>query len=137
MKADWNGGSMKKKILLGAMCVIMGIYAGENSAYAQYANDESIYAEWYDEESGKYKYPITPKSDEWKEFTTHQQMIDACTIPEALLEQLSTEELYELVMDSLILDIYCFNTKTEGFEVVKQRFNGLQELLQRKDVSEF
>ena len=38
-------------------------------------------------------YPINTDSKEWKNFQTHDEMINACKVDSGLLEKLSTEDL--------------------------------------------
>ena len=90
------------------------------------ANAQQKTAHWY--------YPILPGSEEWSRFTTHSQMLEACQIPKDVLEQLSTEELVFICIDyPLQTDFYAYNNLLEGVNKVASRFNGLQELLNRKD----
>ncbi|SCK00059.1 Uncharacterised protein [uncultured Eubacterium sp.] len=90
--------------------------------------------DWFDPSNGKYMFPITPDSPEWKNFQTHNEMVEACTIPEDLLKSISTKDLIQLVLDYPLLNEFrCFNSYEEGLEVLKTNFNGLQELLRRKD----
>ncbi len=59
-----------------------------------------------------YDFPVKPGSEQWAAFTTGQQMVDACQIPEDVLSQLSTEALAETCMNyPLYSNIYLPITK--------------------------
>lgn len=80
------------------------------------------------------EYPITSDSVQWKKFTTHKQMVEACTIPDEIIEKLSTQELIGMIMDyPLLCDLYYYDTYEQGLYTLVSQFNGLRELLRRKD----
>ena len=92
-----------------------------NSAQAASANDA-------------YDYPIKPGTEEWKAFKSHDDMLKACQIPKSTLKSMSTKGLVETVLEyPLFGDIMAYNSIQQGFEAVASRFNGLSELLNRKD----
>lgn len=81
-----------------------------------------------------YDYPIKPGTEEWKAFTTHDEMLKACQIPENILKNMSTAGLVETVLNyPLYGDIRAYDSLQMGFDHVSARFNGLKELLNRKD----
>jgi len=84
--------------------------------------------------SDAYEYPIKPGTEEWKVFETHDDMLKACQIPESTLKSMSTKGLIETVLEyPLYGDIMAYNSIQQGFEAVASRFDGLSELLNRKD----
>lgn len=84
----------------------------------------------------KYNFPIRPGSETWKKFTTHEQMLEATKIPPAVLSNLTTAALVETCFEyPLLSDMAAFNSLQQGLEAVASRFNGLQELLTRRDAS--
>ena len=84
--------------------------------------------------SEAYDYPIKPGTDAWKAFTTHDEMLKACQIPDDILENMSTKALVESVLDyPLYGDMMVYDSIQQGFEAVASRFNGLSELLNRKE----
>lgn len=86
------------------------------------------------QESKDWNYPIVPGMKEWKEFRSHQEMIDACEIPREVLLSIKTERLVQLCLDyPLLFDIYAFNKISNGFNAFYYQFNGIQELVQRQD----
>jgi hypothetical protein len=81
-----------------------------------------------------YDFPIKPRTDEWKAFTTHEEMVKACQIPTSVLRQLYTDGLIETVLSyPLINDVWAYNTPQQGISAAIGQFNGLQELLNRHD----
>ena len=81
-----------------------------------------------------WNYPVRPGMPEWRQFTTGQQMWEACQIPQNILEKLSTEELAEICMDfPLFLDFIYSNDERWGISFTIENFNGLKELGKRKD----
>lgn len=79
-------------------------------------------------------YPIVPGSNEWKEFQSHQEMVDACQIPENVLASIDTESLVHLCLNyPLLFDIYAYNQVSDGFDAFYNQFNGIQELLRRQN----
>jgi len=84
--------------------------------------------------SDAYDYPIKPGTDGWKAFTTHDEMLEACQIPEDILKNMSTKALVETVLEyPLYGDMRAYDSMQQGFEAVASQFNGLPELLNRKD----
>lgn len=81
-----------------------------------------------------YDFPVKPGSEQWAAFTTGQQMVDACQIPEDVLSQLSTEALAETCMNyPLYFEYLSSNNERTGIAYLISSFNGLQELSKRAD----
>lgn len=81
-----------------------------------------------------YIYPVTPEDAEWSDLGTIEEKIEACEIPQSILENLTTEALVRTVLDyPLIVYIYAYDTTQKGYDKVKSYFNGLQELESRVD----
>jgi len=86
------------------------------------------------EDSDAYDFPIKPGTPEWKALTTHEQMREVLQVPEDILKDMSTKALVQTCLNyPLYGDIWACNSLQEGFEGVTAGFNGLQELLKRKD----
>jgi hypothetical protein len=84
--------------------------------------------------SDAYDFPIKPGTDAWRAFNSHQEMLNACQIPESILQNMSTSGLVETVMNyPLLSDMLAFDNIQEGFNSVASSFNGLSTLLQRND----
>lgn len=84
--------------------------------------------------NGKYQYPVTPYDKEWGNYMLSSERNAACQIPQKILDELSTEELLELVLDCpLIISMSLHDTIVEGVKILAQEFNGMHELLSRED----
>ena len=93
---------------------------------------------WYESEktTDSYKFPITPTKtpEKWKEFQTHQEMLDACQIPDEILKNMTTEGLIETCLSYPMMgDMMLSNSTYQGFIRQVETFNGLKELLNRED----
>lgn len=83
-----------------------------------------------------YIYPVTPEKKEWKNLKTHEEKVAACQIPEDILNSLTTEALIETVKNyPLAVDMYAYNSVQEGYQVLKEQFNGIKELSSRIESS--
>lgn len=81
-----------------------------------------------------YTYPVVPGTEAWRQLDGHVEMLEACQIPEDILESLTTQALVETVLNyPLLIDMLAYNTTEAGYEAVYRNFNGLQELQERKD----
>jgi hypothetical protein len=81
-----------------------------------------------------YDYPIKPGTDEWKALGSHDEMLQACQIPESILKDMSTAGLVETVLNyPLLLDYMAYDSRQYGLDMVVSHFNGLQELFNRED----
>ena len=64
-----------------------------------------------------YEYPITPDSPQWRNFTQTSQMIEACQVPEDIVENMTTEALLETVLDyPLMVNVLVQNTPEIGYK---------------------
>jgi len=79
-------------------------------------------------------YPVKPGTEEWRQFTTGRQMVEACQIPQNILEALSTKDLAVICFNyPLFLNFSAYNDERKGISNMIERFNGLKELSKRKD----
>lgn len=86
-------------------------------------------------QSLKWNYPVLPGSPEWSTFN-YQEKVKSCEIPSDILSSLSTSELFDVCMNfPLLHDAFFFNTLDEGVSKLLERFNGLNELINRADCS--
>lgn len=73
----------------------------------------------------------------WNTFTSFEQMMEACQIPESILNKLPTDTLVALCMNHpLAGNFILYNNPIEGAKSVMDRFNGFQELKKRSDAPE-
>lgn len=98
-------------------------------------NASNVSQEVYNQ--GVYEFPITPESEEWKDFSSKTEMLEVCQIPEEILHNISTPDLVETVLNyPFINDFYCFNSEELAYKRIYEDFNGMRELLSRGDVTE-
>ncbi len=84
--------------------------------------------------NGKYQYPVTPYDKEWGSYGKKEERYVACQIPQKILDELSTEELLELVLDCpLTVNMYLYDGIKDGVKKMAQYLNGMDELLGRED----
>ena len=115
-----------KKIftLLLALLFTMGISIGANAVNA--IETDSL-------TKVPFEYKITPKSPEWKTFTT-VELKEKLNISLVEVENMDTETLLNVVLDYPFLgDIYAFDTSTIALNFLADQFNGLKVLLKRED----
>jgi hypothetical protein len=83
-------------------------------------------------------YPVKPGTTAWEALFTHDEMLEACRIPDEVLKSVTTEELVEICLNyPLKLDFYVYNSLQDGLKNVSTQFNGLQELFSRKDNAQY
>ena len=88
--------------------------------------------DWQDGQG--YEYPVTPVDKEWGEFSSHQEMLDHCQLPEECVKAMTTEQLFDTVLKyPLLIDILFYDDVISGISEVAKQFNGLDELLKRED----
>lgn len=93
-------------------------------------NSNAVEEEYSIEE--KYVFPVVPNTDEWKAFTTLAEKIEATQIPEDILSRLTDEALIETILDyPLAINMFVYNTHSDGYNQVRTQFNGLPELENR------
>ena len=112
---------MKKVLLVMSMVVLfsMGI---------------SVYAETDD--MGAYQFPVIPGTDEWKELSTHDEMMEVCMIPDKFISDASTEALLKSVLENpMMMDFIYFDDPKEAYQTMKS-VSGLRPLLNRDNCLE-
>lgn len=113
-----------KKMFVVTLFVMIGLSIG-TPVFAE--NNEHDYS--IDE---AYTYPIIPETSEWNALETINDKLEACQIPEAILSELTTPALIESVANyPLSVNLYAYNNLEEGYNKVKEQFNGLAELERR------
>lgn len=81
-----------------------------------------------------FPYPVRPGSEEWKKFTSHQQMVDAVTVPEKILGNMCTRGLvYTCVYCPLFMNLMVCNHIPLCYEMLKDQINSYDELAKRED----
>jgi hypothetical protein len=83
-----------------------------------------------------YKYPIRPRSEEWKAFTSSEQMVEATQIPYSILEPMSTIGVFESCVENpLNVELYIIEEPQGYYDSFKKTFNVCKELIKRDDVA--
>jgi len=84
----------------------------------------------------QYNFPVRPGMSEWAQFTTGQQMIDACQVPDNVLNEMSTNGLIETCLDYPLLNhMLAFTSVQFGTERQMENFNGFGKLIQKCDAA--
>jgi hypothetical protein len=82
----------------------------------------------------EYIYPIQPGTPEWAALTSYDEMLDACKLPDPLLQNISTWGLFATCINyPLYGDYSAFNHQATWINDLSHRFNGLSELFSRAD----
>ncbi len=132
---------MNKKVVT-LFCVILLIMGRVYISYAL-GNDEIIKNEkiittntdWIID--GEIVYPLTPSDEEWKKLFTETERVEACQIPDEIIDKLSSEELMNAVVEyPLMGTLYIYSDMQTGFNILIKNCNALRELLLRDDCIE-
>lgn len=115
------------------LCLLLSVITTLLVPSFAFANEVTSFQSW-EKALAEGTYPVSVEDAEWKSFETHQEMLDACQIPDKLLSQLDTGELLELVLEyPLLIDFYAFDNLEEGLNKMTSCYNGLIELVDRDD----
>lgn len=83
---------------------------------------------------GVYDYPTKPGTKEWYELKTEEERFAVLQIPDDLLKSMSTENLIITCINFPAFGHFtAYNNPQQGMNYLIESFNGLQELLNRKD----
>jgi hypothetical protein len=83
-------------------------------------------------------YPVKPGTPEWLKFTSMDEMYKGTQISENILKKLDTESLVQIVLNYPALPVLLlFNSPQDGFDNLYSNFNGIRELIDRKDAGQF
>jgi hypothetical protein len=81
-----------------------------------------------------YTFPVRPGMKEWKKLPDHGEMLAAVQIPNDKLKRMTTRALVETCLDyPMYGEITVYNSWQEGLEALISGFNGLRELMRRRD----
>jgi hypothetical protein len=81
-----------------------------------------------------YDFPVKPGSPQWQSFKSTEEMYAACQIPANVLAKLSTPALIQTCLQYPAWTTLLIHTTPQlGFDEWKRNFNGIAELLKRKD----
>lgn len=81
-----------------------------------------------------YEYPITPESDEWKDYST-DELRDMLQL-NGKEKEFNTKDLLSVVLEyPYIGSVIAFETEDAAIKSLRSKFDGLEELLKRNDVT--
>jgi hypothetical protein len=81
-----------------------------------------------------YNYPLRPGMPQWRNLRSQAQKLAALQVPDSVLGRMSTEALINTCLDYPFLFLYtAYSDSLGGMAHVIAGFNGLQELIRRKD----
>lgn len=81
-----------------------------------------------------YIFPVPVESQTWKDMESRSERLATCSIPEAVIAQMSTRGLLQTCLEfPFTIDILFHGSLQDGVERIIADFNGLQALMQRKD----
>lgn len=84
--------------------------------------------------STPYEYPVLPGTQEWIGLGNHLARVKACQIPEDVLSEMDTQALIQTILNyPFIHNMYLYNDLQTGYKILRDNFNGLQELESRED----
>lgn len=71
----------------------------------------------------------------WLNYTSYEEKLQACQIPNSILNTMCTYNLVKTCLEHypFIIDIIAFNSMQDGFNRYNDGFNGIQELIKRCD----
>ena len=121
--------SLAAVLLAGVLCACLLSAYGSGGVSAGAENPYTI--------TEPYVYPVAPGTDEWARFQTHEEMIQACAIPEDRVGAMTTEALLSSVAAYPLLgDMLAWDEPDRGLSAVIDSFNGLEEFCSREDALE-
>ncbi|MDR2879382.1 MAG: hypothetical protein LBV03_05675, partial [Fusobacteriales bacterium] len=83
-----------------------------------------------------FNYVIRPGTEKWEELNSKEEKFKVCQIPEDVLENITTEDLLNSVLNyPLLYDVFAYNDLHQGIEYLEKNFNGLNELFKRKELT--
>ncbi len=83
-----------------------------------------------------YEFPIKPGTKKWNETKSNAAKKSALQIPDEKIKNISTAGLIKTALDyPFFMEIMFYDNFQKGFEQVANNFNGLSELLKRKDAA--
>ena len=136
---------MKKNIFLGFLIISFVVYTViftrcndkiENVSISENEEMDGLISKSNVEPDDEltWDFPVTPESEEWKQFKTYKEMKEACLIPDEILPTLSTNNLMVVCINyPLRFKFYAYDNLKIGLKNVAEDFNGLRELLVRND----
>ena len=127
-----------RKITIFVCAIALSVLTMEQNGYASIVKNNNVIKE-ADVSCGiSYNpfevYSLTLEDENWKKIKRFDQMLEKCQINQDQLVNMSTEELFDAVFEyPLLVNVFLYDSIEEGIENVKKQFNGMAELLERRD----
>ena len=84
----------------------------------------------------KFEYQVNTSSEEWSQFNTKDEMVDAVRIPHKILKAMTTEELIIAVFEyPLIINILAYNEDEIALKEFEKECDAFKELIKREDAA--
>lgn len=101
----------------------------ENNKYGSSSSKFDFQDEW----KNKKTYPVLPQDEDWSALS-YIELLEACNMPDELVDQCSTDKLADLVLDyPFLIDTLCFETAQQGIDYLKTHSNICEEYFSRDD----
>lgn len=83
---------------------------------------------------GYYEYPITPEDSEWHELGDVSAKIEACRIPQEVLDAMTDEELLQAILDFPFLgDLFVSSQYPQEIGFFEEECDAYREILTREN----
>ncbi len=109
----------------------------KEASYKEYLKDSSQWvqsADKWKKSKGKYLYPVSAMDKKWYKCNSIEERFAACQLPRKILKDLSTEEMFEMILDfPLLSTIEGYETASEALAYLADTFNGFDEFMKRDD----
>lgn len=89
----FSGTNVSGKVI-GTETPEKGVYSVSDLLNSDKEQEASTLAEKWIADGQEFDYPVKPESEEWKVLDTHEKMVEVCTIPDEVIQQMSTYELF-------------------------------------------
>ena len=121
---------MKKVSKILCICLLLFAVLLTNAGFVAQADTVSVSRTI----SSPYEYPVLPGTEEWVQLDGNVEMIESCQIPEDIMQNMTTEALVETVLNyPRLMNLFAFNSMSQGFQAMLEDCNGLAELVTRSD----
>lgn len=119
---------MKKISLFTLLAIILCFSMGISAMPVDLATDEEYTI------TEPHIFTIGPGTDEWESYDSIFQRVEACRVSEEELQHMTTEALYETVLNyPLLINMYAYDSIDEGIARMSKYFGGIDELFSRPD----
>lgn len=128
---------MKK--LIGIMLSLVILFSTISSVHLNSRAENNKYGsssskfDFQDEWKNKKSYPVLPQDEDWSALS-YSELLEACNMPDELVDQCSTDKLADLVLEyPFLIDTLCFETAHQGIDYLKTHSNICEEYFSRDD----